>query len=186
MPPKTKILREDIISTAVDIVRKNGAFALNARAIAAELGCSTQPVFSNFATMDELREAVIGSAETLYGYAVTKEQRNGGFHPYKAYAMAYIHFAEDEKELFKLLFMRDKSGGDADGIYDPEVIRHAADAAGISEESAEFFHMEFWAFVHGVAVMVADGEMRPEDDLINNMMTDIFEGLKFRFGGVIL
>ena len=55
MPPKVKITKEDIIKTAVELVRSNGAEALNARAVAAELNCSTQPVFSNFATMDELQ-----------------------------------------------------------------------------------------------------------------------------------
>ena len=52
MPPKVRIAKEDIVKTAVELVRKNGAGSINARAIAAELECSTQPIFSNFATMD--------------------------------------------------------------------------------------------------------------------------------------
>ena len=58
MPPKVKVTKEDIINAAVDIVRKSGAQAINARTVASVLNCSTQPVFSNFATMDELRLAV--------------------------------------------------------------------------------------------------------------------------------
>ena len=54
MPPKVKITKEDIIRTAVDLVRQRGIDAINARAIATALSCSTQPIFSNFATMDEL------------------------------------------------------------------------------------------------------------------------------------
>ena len=50
MPPKVKITKEDIINAAVSLVRENGADALNARTVASLLGCSTQPVFSNFAT----------------------------------------------------------------------------------------------------------------------------------------
>ena len=45
MPPKVKTTREDIVSTALSLVRARGAGALNARAVAAALGCSTQPVF---------------------------------------------------------------------------------------------------------------------------------------------
>ena len=63
MPPKVRITREDIIRTAVDIVRKDGAGAINARQIAKALNCSTQPVFSNFATMEELRGAVVDAVE---------------------------------------------------------------------------------------------------------------------------
>jgi len=65
MPPKVKITKEEIINTAVDIVRKNGAQAINARTIAYMLNCSIQPVFSNFATMDELRLAVVEKADIL-------------------------------------------------------------------------------------------------------------------------
>ena len=52
MPPKIRITKESIVATAVDLVRRDGAGAINARTIAKELSCSTQPVFSNFATMD--------------------------------------------------------------------------------------------------------------------------------------
>ena len=59
MPPKVKLSREDIIDTAISIIRESGVSALNARTIAAALNCSTQPVFSNFATMEELRIAAL-------------------------------------------------------------------------------------------------------------------------------
>ena len=58
MPPKVKVTKEDIINAAVDIVRSSGAQSINARTVAATLNCSTQPIFSNFATMDQLRFAV--------------------------------------------------------------------------------------------------------------------------------
>ena len=57
MTPKIRITREEIIAAAVEIVRRDGDAALNARSVAAELHCSTQPVFSNFASMEELRSA---------------------------------------------------------------------------------------------------------------------------------
>ena len=55
MPPKVKITKNDIIKTALELVRESGAQSLNARAVAGKLACSTQPVFSNFATMEELQ-----------------------------------------------------------------------------------------------------------------------------------
>ena len=45
MPPKVRITKEEIINKAVDIVRRDGAQAINARNVAAELECSTQPIF---------------------------------------------------------------------------------------------------------------------------------------------
>ena len=72
MPPKVKITKEDIVKTAVALVRADGEQAINARAIAASLNCSTQPIFSNFATMDDLREAVILAAYHRYSDFIHK------------------------------------------------------------------------------------------------------------------
>jgi AcrR family transcriptional regulator len=65
MPPKIKIAEKEIVNAALGLVRKFGESALNARMIAAELGCSTQPIFSNFATMEELKLAVVKRADRI-------------------------------------------------------------------------------------------------------------------------
>ena len=66
MPPKIKITKEDIVKTAISLVREKGMDAINARAIAAALCCSTQPIFSNFSGFEQLCEAVIEIAHNKY------------------------------------------------------------------------------------------------------------------------
>ena len=95
MPPKVKITKEEIIKTAVELVRACGESAINARAIATSLGCSTQPIFSNFETMDELREAVILAAYNRYLEFIKSEVESGKYPQYKAFGMAYVRFAND-------------------------------------------------------------------------------------------
>ena len=102
MPPKVKVTKEDIITVAVEIVRDGGASSINARTLAAVLNCSTQPVFSNFATMDELRLAVVDRADLLCQKYMSREIERGEYPAYKASGMSYIRFAKEEKELFKL------------------------------------------------------------------------------------
>ena len=109
MPPKVRITKEDIVEAAVGIVRESGAQALNARTVATALNCSTQPVFSNFETMEALRLAVVEKADRLCGACMQRETQKGEYPPYKASGMAYIRFAREEKELFKLLYMRDRT-----------------------------------------------------------------------------
>ena len=82
MPPKVKVTKEAIVAAAVDIVRSSGAQAINARTVAAALNCSTQPVFSNFATMDELRFAVVEKADELCGEYIQKEIESGMYPAY--------------------------------------------------------------------------------------------------------
>ena len=43
MPPRPKVTREQIVNGALALVRRGGEAALTAKALAAELACSTQP-----------------------------------------------------------------------------------------------------------------------------------------------
>ncbi len=189
MPPKVKVTREDIVLAAVDIVRREGEGALNARNIASKLGCSTQPVFSNFATMHELRRALLERARALYDENTARMMALDKYPPYKASGMAYIGFARSESELFKLLFMRERSnetigedsGADLDGLFSGAV-KQVGQNTGLNDESAERFHFEVWAFVHGIASMLATGYLDLDDDTISAMVTDAYMGLKMRFG----
>ena len=54
---KLKITREAILKGAAEVVRKEGEQGLNARRIAKELRCSTQPVYSQFRNMEDLHPA---------------------------------------------------------------------------------------------------------------------------------
>jgi AcrR family transcriptional regulator len=180
MPPKVKITKNDIIDTAVDIVRNSGAEAINARNIAAVLNCSTQPVFSNFSTMEELRLAVVEKADMLCQEYITEEIERGEFPEYKASGMAYIRFAKEEKELFKLLYMRDRSKETApkESKLNDEMNDIVCKNTGLSEDEAKLFHFEMWAFVHGIAVMLATDYIELNLELASKMLTDAYQGLR--------
>ncbi len=159
MPPKVKISKDDIINTALDIVISNGADAINARTIASTLNCSTQPIFSNFATMDKLRLAVVEKADKLYQEYIKREIESGDYPQYKASGMAYIRFAKEQKELFKLLYMRDRSTEvtptQMQLNHEMETIVHKS--TGLEGDEQKLFHLEMWAYVHGIATMFATG-----------------------------
>lgn len=183
MPPKVKITKEDIVNAAVDIVRKNGDGVLNARTVAAYLNCSTQPVFSNFASMEELRFAVVESADNLCQQYKTHEVESGQFPTYKANGMAYIRFAKEEKELFKLLYMRDRSSEDSSikfGI-DEQMETIVQNNTGLSEIDAKLFHLEMWAYVHGIATMFATGFLDLDWELVSKILTDAYLGLRKQY-----
>ena len=181
MPPKVKISREDIIKTGIKLVRENGVGALNARAIAASLNCSTQPIFSNFSSMKQLEEATGTAAYEIYLNKLQEEAKSEKYPRYKAFGMAYIRFASEEKELFKLLFMRDRSGEDTAPSPDfKESVKMLREANGISEEKAELMHLEMWSLVHGIAVMVATSFLSREWEIISKMTSDVYQGIRAR------
>ena len=183
MSPRIKIQKEDILRAAVDIVRRKGEGALNARDLAAALNCSTQPIFSNYATMDLLRQAVLGEAYALCQAHIREEQEKGEFPPYKASGMAYIRFAQEEKELFKLLYLCDRGGAplpedDAIGAQAHETVQNHT---GLSPELTKLFHLEMWVYVHGIATMTATGFLDLDRDLVSRMLSDSYLSLKKHF-----
>jgi AcrR family transcriptional regulator len=180
MPPKVKVTKEDVVLAAMEIVRREGAAAINARTIAAQLGCSTQPIFSNFATMEELKAAVIAQAETLCDQYLQTEMESGKYPVYKASGMAYIRFAKEESALFQLLFMRDRGGETEDGADNlfTRMVTVVQGNTGLDFTDAQVFHLEMWAYVHGIATMFATSYLNLDWELVSQMLTDSYQGLR--------
>lgn len=184
MAPRVKVTKDEILQVAVDLVRAHGEQELNARTLAAALHCSTQPLFSNFATMEDLRMAVVAKADELCKIFIENQIKSGEFPPYKASGMAYIRFAKEERELFKLLFMRDRSRETSaspsrlDALMTPIIEQNT----GLQGTEAMLFHLEMWAYVHGIAVMFATGFLDLEWDLVSELLTNAYQGHRKHHG----
>ena len=185
MPRKFLFSREQIVDGALSLVRKHGIDALTARALADTLGTSTKPIFGLFRNMEEVHNAVLCAASALYNDRIHTEMTRGVFPPYKASGMAYIRFAREERQLFRLLFMRDRSHetiDDAKSRAEVEpFVRIIAQNTGISMEEAYRFHLEMWVFVHGIAAMIATGYLVWDDRDVSDALSDAYLGMRSRF-----
>ena len=183
MPPKSKFTREQVIAAALDVTRKKGIAGLTARGLAAELASSAKPIFGLFQNMEEVQKEVIAAAYMLYQSYIQKGMADGKYPPYIASGVAYIQFAKEEKELFKLLFMRDRTGEKTE--ENREEMRPMLDLImnnlGIDEEKAYFFHLELWLYVHGIATMTATNYLEWDIEFIDTALTDAYEGLRHRY-----
>ena len=184
MPRKPVSDKETIISAAVEIVRTQGYSALNARALASRLGCSTQPIFSNFRSMEELTQGVLLRALEIYNGFVKSVLESGRYEtPYKANGMAYIRFAMEEPNLFSLLFMRDRRDGKTsveESTFN-DILPLIMKTTGLTQEQATLFHLEMWTVVHGIASMAATGYLSLDESLASEVLTDAYQGLIHRF-----
>ena len=181
MPPKVKISKKDILRAALELLRQSGETSINARNLATALGCSTQPIFSNFSTMEELQTAILETTYEHYLGFLKSEAESGKYPPYKAFGMAYIRLAKEEKELFRFLFMRDRSGKEFSPTADFEAsVEILMSTHKISREKADRMHMEMWVCVHGIATMLATSFVELEQALISDMLTDVYQGLRAR------
>lgn len=178
MPPKYRYTKEEIVNAVMEIIRENGREAVTARSVAKRLNSSPKIIFSQFESMDELWKEVLNNIEALYNSYIADDMTKGEYPTYKASGMAYIRFASEEKELFKLLFMRDRTNEvyvDDDSAIRP-LINLISEKSGLTYIEAKLFHIEMWVWVHGVASMIATGYLKPDINLISSMLSDVYNG----------
>ena len=182
MPPKCRFTREEIIQAALDLTAEKGVGALTARGLAQRLGSSAKPIFGLFANMEEVQQEVVKAANLRYQEYLRQDMSAGRYPPYKASGMAYIRFAREQKELFKLLFMRDRTHEEkAAGDELEALLGLIQKNMGLSLDDAYRFHLEMWIYVHGIATMIATAYLEWDMDFISAALTDAYQGLRLRF-----
>ena len=102
MPPKTRITGEMVVNAAVSVIREYGFENVNARTVAQQLHCSTQPVMYHFATIDELKRAAYAQADQLHSHYLMDIPP--GHDPILGLGLQYIRFAVEEPLLFRFFF----------------------------------------------------------------------------------
>ena len=183
MPRHYMFTREQILDAALTLTRQRGIGALTARALGEQLGTSPKPIFSHFDSMEAVQAAVSQAAAQEYSRRIETAMHAGAYPPYKASGMAYMRFALEERELFKLLFMRDRSGEGS--IDDREsarpILNLLQQKLGLDEAQAARFHEEMWLFAHGIATALATGYLPWDEAQVSRMLSDVYFGLRHRF-----
>lgn len=181
MPPKAKITRGQIAAAAFSVVREKGIDALNARELAARIGCSTQPIFTCFSGMEDVRREVMKLAYECYLSMQKEDMEKGEYPPVKASGMSYIRFAGEEKQLFRFLFMRDRRGEEEPMAPPDLLITKICKATGMTRDEAIFFHAELWIVVHGIGTMIATDYLEWKKETISTILSDAYFGLLHRY-----
>lgn len=117
MAKEVKVSKEDVLVGALQWVRKYGIDTLNARNLAKFLGCSTQPIYSAFKNMGELKAVLYLEAQKTHKAYVAEYINKIKPSNYKAYGMGFVKFAKNEKQLFNFLYMQNvDSVGNSDNM----------------------------------------------------------------------
>lgn len=174
MPAIKKVNKEDIINASVEIVRKEGITGLNARKIAKNLGCSTQPIFYIYPNMEEIRKDTLKEISKIFDKAMMKSNYNQVV--YKDIGINYIKFAKEEPILFKLLFnseINDKALCFVDLTGTSEkIFETISNQTGLSLENIKEFHLRMWLYVNGIANLVANNTYNFTDEEIDNLLSE--------------
>lgn len=184
MPAKKRITREAIIQTAIGILREEGYERLNTRNIAQRLKCSTQPIYSEFGNMEELKAELKKKAEQCYVETVQQYRVKSEYSAYMAYGLGFIRFARDEKQLFRYLYMCDRhgEGQTIDDVNAPGIIGVLTEQYGFPEETALCFHYDMAIYCYGLAVMLNTSYMEMDETEIIERLGAEFYALADRYG----
>lgn len=184
MPGKKKITREAIVRTAVEILRAEGIEGVNTRKIAKRLGCSTQPIYSEFENMEQLKQQLKKEAEKCYVQKVAHYTSKSDKSAYMAYGLGFIKFARDEKQLFRHLFMCDRHGvgQTIEDINAPAIMQVLTDQYGFPKETALRFHHDMAIYSYGLAVMLNTNYMDMDEDSIKQRLRMEFVALSAAHG----
>jgi len=166
MPPTVRFTRDAVLHAACQLMRREGMEALNARAIAKELGGSTQPIFRLFTNMEDLhRELILYVARQFQAHAEADMAQSDS--PYIQLCTTYLLYGRDEPELFKLLFMRDRvisEGQYSDQTNFDLVFNIIKKETPLDDETALRFFERTWLFIHGLAVCIATKYIPCQDE----------------------
>lgn len=103
---KTKtIMKESIIDGAFAVFRKYGYENLNARSLAREMNCSTQPIYVNFKDMDQVKKIARKLAAERYQEILGEAEKKYKKLTYSNYYLGIVKLAAYEPMLFKYYYI---------------------------------------------------------------------------------
>lgn len=174
MPPKQKITKDMVLEAGYELARTEGIESVNSRNIAKVLSCSTQPIFSSFPTMEELRKAVFDFACSKFSKEVLANKDNSNF--LSLSTNWYLNLLRNEPNLYRLLYFSD---GFERGILNELIVRYASNRAILSElqnlysfdeHICENILLRAFAFLHGIGALVFFNSFEISDKEIADMV----------------
>ncbi len=170
MAPVNKYTKEEIVDVAFKIVEEEGYKALTAKRIASLLNTSTRPIFTAFKTMDELRKIVRVKVKECYDSYINKGLTYKI--PFLGVGKAYILFAREKTELYRLLFLSEKSAEYNAVENTAELIsKSVMNIYNLSEKEALFYFRSLWLVVHSIATLIVSSSCPYEEKDIDLILT---------------
>ena len=182
MPPSAKFTREEIVRAALTLVRTEGFDALTARALGAKLGSSARPIFTVFQNMEEVQQAVMDAAKSVYKACI--EQGLAQEKAFQGVGTQYILFSIQEPKLFQLLFMRERAQvPDLPNVLPvidenyAQILLSIRHDYGIEGPAAARLYHHLWIYSHGIAALCATNMCRFSGEEIGEMMAEVCRSL---------
>lgn len=162
-----KIQKDHILEASIAVIEEMGCERLSVRNIAMKLQCSTQPIYSEFQSIKHLKEALVPYISECY---LKTTQIS-----YKAFALSFLYFAKDHKELFKFFYLRRRfSLFEVEDINQKKIVSLLAKALELPMNTAAQLHQKMQTYCYALGVMLASGYREMSEEQIDEELVDTF------------
>ena len=154
---KISVTTDQIIQSAFELAGQEGFEGLTARKLAGYMGCSTQPIFREYNSMEELYDVVYELVAQDFSSFYKSFEKTVDT-PFVDLGLAYIAYARKKPQFFKILFLKEKRCGK--GLYEllngaeGNLVREINKASAGGAQNPSNLFMKMWIFIHGAACMV--------------------------------
>lgn len=160
MPRKPKYTKEELVDTAVAIIREEGEESLSARNLVKRLGTAPATIFTHFPSMDALEEALTNKARAIYNVYVDRGLSKNP--PFKGFAIEHVKFSQEEPNLYSFLFLRPKTTSTLSEVMEREghrdlLVGEAMRVFGCDRSTAEDVYENLVIYMFGLASMCSKG-----------------------------
>ncbi|MDY5252161.1 MAG: TetR/AcrR family transcriptional regulator [Erysipelotrichaceae bacterium] len=167
MAPRKTIHQTMILDGAISVMEQLGYEKLSVRNIANQLKISTQPIYTEFKNIEDLKQHLVKYIQNNYLQQPKKT--------YKDFALCYLYFAKEHKELFKFLYLRKRNGmKELDDINYELAISFLAESLDLDTKIAKDLHQRMQIYCYSLGVMIATDYQEYSYDQINTELSHIF------------
>ena len=178
-----KIFFDDnmILEKTYEFIKTNGIEAMNARALCKYIGCSTQPLFKNFGSMDGMKKSLKEYLHNLYDSFIFKYVDKDDYLFTISYA--YALFALKESNIFKALFMSDLAGSRTieevlTSKHNIETIESIPKQYNLTKEQAKKLYRDVRFYTHGLSCQIACNSILVTEEEIKILINELINKLK--------
>jgi AcrR family transcriptional regulator len=166
-------LRAALVEAGLKALETQDIGDISLRQLARDVGVSPTAVYRHFPDKDALMAALAqGGIEQMAAWQKAAAEATGQGDAFAATGRAYVRWALANPALFRLVFGKcDTVGATVFGENTAaQMLRSYAVTFTGNEAGAQRFMLQAWAVVHGLAMLMLDGQLPRDDALIDQVI----------------
>lgn len=185
MARKIEYSKEIFLLKTKEFIKEKGIELLNSRDLCKYIGCSTQPLFRNFNSMENFKIELKKYLHDYYDLYINSIVNKDDYLFTISYA--YASFAHNDPKIFRALFMSDLAGTRTidevlSSSWNIDTINSIPIQYNISLDDARSLYRDVRFYTHGISCQIAINSINITDEeiryLIRNSINNILNGVR--------